>query len=508
MSKKRYQVLVVEDEPIIQMDTVNEIEDANLGFEVKWTAYNGEDALEIIETERPDVVFTDIKMPIMSGIELARHIREKDKDIPIVFLTSFSEFDYARQAVQFKVEEYLLKPLESEQLQEVLGRILEKLEHTREKEEREILFSKVHGIEEEHSLPFQFKEEEIALYLIQVGNQYHYDFSEEMLETVKQVWKKIEWEQWIQEICGSKKYWVIDEKTPNQKFLLIMHGKHSILNKKENFTERFGQKFREKLIGIPLHVAVCDKKISYQEIWTYSGKLRMLIKNAKVGSEILTLGEKMQSMDRTFMNSWRKRLKVDIENQNLSGIRQEFTEYLQYAEKNCFSQLQIEQDMITVYESMMENQRQDWEQAENEFLLEIRKENFQQESIQAEQSWNFIEEKYRNGNIIEDPTVSMKEIEDYIKKHYVENITVEQLAKKFHFHRSYLTRVFKKHAGESPINYLTQVRLEKAIELMKEREDLDIQSISNMVGYEDSHYFSRVFKNKLGKSPSEYRREV
>lgn len=508
MNKKKYKVMVVEDEPIIRRDTVSEIEDSELGFEVKWAAYNGEDALEIMKTERPDVVFTDIKMPIMSGIELARHIREKDSDIPIVFLTSFSEFDYARQAVQFKVEEYLLKPLESDQLREVLERIREKLEQTREKEEREVLFSKVHGTVEEHSLPFHYKDEEIALYLLQVGNQYHYDFPESMLDNVKQIWKRVEWEQWIQEICGSKKYWVIDEKTPNQKFLLIIHEKHPILDKKDNFAECFKRKFQKEMPEVPLHIAACDRKISYQEIWTYSGKLRMMIKNAKIGSEKLTLGEKTQNISGSFLNVWRKQLKVDIENQNLGGIRQEFKEYLQHAERNCFSQQQMEQDMIKIYESMMENQRQDWEEAENKFLLEIRKENFFQESITAEQSWNFMEEKYRDGNIIENPAVSIKEIEDYIRKHYIEDITVEQLAKKFHFHRSYLTKVFKKNIGESPINYLTQVRLEKAIELMKEREDLDIQSISDMVGYKDSHYFSRVFKNKLGKSPREYRKEV
>jgi two-component system response regulator YesN len=87
-------------------------------------ASNGEEALEIAESTRPDLVISDIKMPKMNGIELAEKLLEKYPEVKIIFLTAYSEFEYARQAVRLGVSDYLLKPFQDGELEGAIQRLL------------------------------------------------------------------------------------------------------------------------------------------------------------------------------------------------------------------------------------------------------------------------------------------------------------------------------------------------------------------------------------------------
>ena len=125
-----------------------------------------------------------------------------------------------------------------------------------------------------------------------------------------------------------------------------------------------------------------------------------------------------------------------------------------------------------------------------------------------EQIWDMLE-GYISFEFEEEKSETLVQwVESYIDKHYAEDITVEDLSRIFHFNGTYLTRVFKKHKGESPVKYIIGVRMNKAIELMKTQKDMDLKQIAELVGYVDSHYFSRIFKNRTGKTPSEYRSEL
>ncbi len=103
------------------------------------------------------------------------------------------------------------------------------------------------------------------------------------------------------------------------------------------------------------------------------------------------------------------------------------------------------------------------------------------------------------------PTIDLEKIKSYIHQHYSESITINGIANKFGIKRRYLTAVFQRYIGTSPIEYLTACRIHKAQELLL-LTDKQIIEISNSVGYVDNLYFSRVFKKKTGMSPTEYRK--
>ena len=287
MRKYEYQILIAEDEPIILEDTVFEIENADLGFHVKWTAYNGKDALEMIHEEKPDVIFTDIKMPLMSGLEFIENIRREYPELPVVLLTGFSQFDYAKQAIRFHVEDYLLKPLDTEELRTILTKIRKRLDSERKRNERSVVYSKVHGMESGHTMPFQYENDFFEAYLIQTGNLYHYDFQEEILEAIQSVWKKADWDKWMNELCRERMYWVIDEKKANQKILLLAQPRQRNTAERKQFAEKLQKKFMDECQAANVHIIMTEGKISYQDIRNVSGQLRELAESTKIGNEIM-----------------------------------------------------------------------------------------------------------------------------------------------------------------------------------------------------------------------------
>lgn len=116
-------VIVVEDEMLLANSLVKNIENANRDFKVVNSFYNGQSALASIPSSMPDVVFTDLKMPMMNGLELIRIISAKYPQIKTVIISGYNEFDYVREAFKYKSFDYLLKPVNQVELSDVLLRL-------------------------------------------------------------------------------------------------------------------------------------------------------------------------------------------------------------------------------------------------------------------------------------------------------------------------------------------------------------------------------------------------
>ena len=120
MDDNRYRVIIAEDENLIAKNIAKHIEAQNPNFKVAGIYSNGEDALEAIKEQPPAVVFTDISMPVMTGLEMAAEISRAMSHVKIVIITGYADFEYARQALHYGVTDYLLKPLDTEELSKVL----------------------------------------------------------------------------------------------------------------------------------------------------------------------------------------------------------------------------------------------------------------------------------------------------------------------------------------------------------------------------------------------------
>ena len=123
-----YRIILVDDEEEVRKSIIRKIDWQAVGFTVVGDAENGEDALEKIEALEPDVVLTDIRMPYMDGLTLAEKIRQRYPSMKIVIFSGYDDFDYAKRAIKLNVTEYILKPVNVEELTAILRRIQESLD--------------------------------------------------------------------------------------------------------------------------------------------------------------------------------------------------------------------------------------------------------------------------------------------------------------------------------------------------------------------------------------------
>ena len=124
---EKYSVLLVDDEEDVIQIIMKKMDWESMGFQIVGYAHNGVEALEMAEELQPDVVMTDIKMPYMDGLTLSRKLKELYRTVKIIIFSGFDEFEYAKEAIQIEVEEYILKPIDAGNLKEVFGRIHEKI---------------------------------------------------------------------------------------------------------------------------------------------------------------------------------------------------------------------------------------------------------------------------------------------------------------------------------------------------------------------------------------------
>lgn len=137
----KYKVILADDEEEVLQSIQRKLEWGKYRFEVVETFLNGSDVMEFLETQEADLVITDIRMPFMDGIEVAKRISERYPQIKVIILSGYGDFNYAKEAMSYHVSDYILKPVNAKEMEEVLRRAREELDRERE-EKKSIHFLK------------------------------------------------------------------------------------------------------------------------------------------------------------------------------------------------------------------------------------------------------------------------------------------------------------------------------------------------------------------------------
>ncbi len=128
MAERRFTFVVAEDEDRMREYLSRKTSELDRGFECAGTAADGEEAAELVERHLPDLLITDIKMPVLGGLELLDRIRRTNPELRILIVSGYSEFEYAQRAIELGVDDYIVKPVDVEKLREILRRIRIRLE--------------------------------------------------------------------------------------------------------------------------------------------------------------------------------------------------------------------------------------------------------------------------------------------------------------------------------------------------------------------------------------------
>ena len=530
-----YRIMLVDDEEEVRKAMIRQMDWEQLGFTVAGDAENGRDALEKLEQLEPDVVMTDIRMPYMDGLALTARIREKYPSVKILIFSGYDDFEYAQQAIKLHVTEYILKPVNSQELAEILQRIRISLDEEIEQRRnintlRENYLGSLPILREMFLNNLVSRTADVDTVVPKL-REYGIDIldARKWLAAVIHVEKMERSEDQVlsqhQELIPiSVKKLVEDHLKPYCRFAVFdsMEGITVIAavdqdNTQTGLINLLNDICREsrRLLEVTITVGVGHSCGTLQEISrSYQTAVDALGYRAIVGS-----GKTIYINDVEPVSRGKLQLDAKGEAELVSSIKFGPAELIGTVIQGLISRMddvrvharQYQVYMLSIVNCVIRLMQQyDLDMGEmfggqtpyGEILAGIRRrEEFAAWLIPVACRMNEALNRERDNTTRK----VILEAREYIQDNYSNpELSVEMLCRHLHMSPAYFSTLFKKETGQTYINYLTEVRLEKAVELLNTTED-KTYVIAQKVGYQEQNYFSYVFKKKYGISPTRYR---
>ena len=539
---KKTKIFLVEDEFVIRNGIKNIIEWEKEGYEFVGEASDGELAYPMILKERPDILITDIKMPFMDGLELSRLVRRELPDIKILILSGYNEFDYAKEAIKLGVTDYLLKPISSVRLLEALKEVCQLI--SQEKEEKELLKRYSEEMKEnmEHEKMKFFGQmisgELSAGNVIDAGRRYGMNlsaqmyvvilfkilppFQEQKLQEQRLSEKTVEACNMLDEITVKVPYaYSFQRGVDGWAFLLTAENEEEIQGKTEWFLEKLkgimqqcGEQKYFGGIGSPVS-RIGEVRTSFMEAdRAFAARFTHEL------NQIVSLKDLrgMQGEDRLEMSSFgeighsRELIEKFLNSGTIEEVESFSWAYLDEIPadnlKSTLMRQYITMDIYIVTMSFCEKMEISDEKLHKE-AEELK--NAMQRIHSLEEIRKYVVRLLSKAIEVRD-TVSGRRYSDIIlaaqeqiaKTYMSEKISLNTVAASVGMSPSYFSSVFSREVGRTFVEYLTEIRMEKAKELLM-CSPMKTSEIGYEVGYTDPHYFSYIFKKTQGCSPKDYR---
>ena len=540
-------IFLAEDEVIVRETIKRMIPWEELGFELVGEAADGEMALPLLIRQKPDLLITDIKMPFMDGLTLAKLAKKELPELKIVILSGYDDFNYAKQAISIGVEDYLLKPITKNALIERLSEIRSRYEHEKtQKEYYEKFQREMQAYEKNSSRDFfetlvcgsmdmmevYKKAEKLGLDIVaEAYNILIFTMnSEEDFSGQKEGYS--EWEAESLEMLED----FFSDNTSAMLFRCNIFSYGVLIKGQKESIEKTTKEYVEKIQGILnrkeskrewfLAVGQSVERLS-QIKKSYHTASRAFSQRYLYGENILYYDE-MEMMEHrsgqadTNDNAYLKKVDVNALNPAIlqkflsNGLQEETENFVKdyfYAigqepmESLVFRNyviLNVRFSVITFLKGLgCDTEGMEPENTE-EVLAESGK-NIESAIAYAEKMISQAIE-IRDQNSGNKNRSILKTAVDFIDEHYMdEDISLNTAANVANVSSNHFSALFSQNMGQTFIEYLTTLRMNKAKELLR-CTGMRSSEIAGEVGYKDAHYFSYLFKKTQGMTPSEYRK--
>lgn len=497
----KIRVIVVEDEPPIQRSICQKIEEINDNFEVVAAIDNGKDAIQYLKEHFVDVMFVDMNLPIVSGKELLEYTAVQNIRVMPVVLSGYTDFEYVKCALSNHAVDYLLKPLKNNELKLVLDKIEEKVRKQQFEEKVQDLEDAVNGLKTSHKYG---KNQDICstycMLLMSFGGGYGYLGGNE--RNYSEIFLSLKLEEKLAEVVPQENFWLVDGKNMNEKLIFIRKGSEPEVNRLNHFFQ--GLK-RSSLTLTAVYykeaVELADIFAVYRLLQKYTREHMIFLKDS-----VLVYGPEDLCSEFT---DWRKeidRLVHQCGNAGVNKIYEIFVQLLHLLTVRPITHKEAVRDikyfMSKLYRIQPGNREFFEVEEEIQFILEN---YYTEEEIQKEFCFLLRDIFGVAMSDSNDKAMLASKMKKYLDENFRTNITNQFLAERFGFVPSYLGSIFKTHYGMTPIDYVVKKRMDE-VKALLENSDMKIKDIAKGVGYEDSLYFSKVFKKVIGISPKEYAR--
>lgn len=503
-------VLIADDEKRIRIGLSKSIDWKNLGIQNILLAEDGLSALTLCEKEHPEIVITDIRMPGLNGLDLAKAASEKYSAKKVIILSGYSEFEYAQKAIRIGVEEYLLKPVKIEELSALLSKSVEQIklqmQTADESRQKKILASLESNLEKPLSLeeikglvyPERMKiPSEVSIVIINRDVIYGGNRKDVTIE-----WAKILDDH-------ETLLWEIEDGVV---FLEEIETRED----REQYHSKLRNWFREKNLlnvekeysmGVSERGFVKDIKALYPQA-VDALKHRMYL-----GPGMCLFYEQVPLVAECvhpYLHLNKAAIKECVEIIQTDLLKKQIELHFIYLkQKKCVDVNTVSELCVAIKNVVFEVMKE--KGVDIEGILSRNQELFQKQleftSIESYEAWIsdycfLLLHGFRDICGKKYSTIISKTV-DYINQHYMEDITLILIADEVKKSTSYFCSVFKKEMGVNFNEYLNQVRIRRAKELLKE-PDVVIYEVAEKTGFHDYKYFTKVFKKICGCSPSEY----
>ncbi|WP_099204972.1 response regulator transcription factor [Scatolibacter rhodanostii] len=482
--------LLVDDEENIRKGIASILKNSDLEMGKIYECENAEEALQVLQENEIHVIIADIRMPGINGLAFVREAAAQNKKMPpVIFLSGYAEFEYAAEAVRLQAFDYLLKPVDIQELVETVRQASNREMIMAEGLLYEVLSAKIQSVwmsqtEQAASEGYDFQqhaifENEFCLMIVKCAS-----IKNEMRFIENNQHKFSYSTPWIAMRFKSKLLVIFHPQ--NRQAILHQIGEENIINLSQTSVGTNVNHLKSLL----QEVLEVDKYHSIQDI----KQIKFSAIQERIQGEI---SSKDFSVLEDFRNQDEKKLKKAIENLLCEEAKK--TYFFDYFEK-------LEQEIYVKIISKYKMVCHEADVFEKDCILKYGIEVYQKKLIDFFEAVSETLSSYQNGK--NDYENKMKTIEKsilFIDENFNKNINMASVANYVGLNYYYFSNMFKKMVGQSFVDYLKMVRTNRAKQLLGD-SDLKISDISKKCGYEDAKQFSKIFKKLTGMSPKEYQR--
>ncbi len=526
-----YKIMLADDEGIV-IDSLKFIIEKNFPdiCQVE-SAKTGRKVIELAETFRPDIAVMDIQMPGINGIDAMKEIREINRSTIFIVMSAYDKFDYAKEAINLGVLEYLNKPVDQARIVDVLSRAMKQIDEEKERRSQDLLIKEkletvIPIIENNMIYTALFQDdydEEIDNFrnLLSIDKDFGFvivlEWGDNQSENhlTNAVGTGIKMQSYYKEIREVVKGFyecIIGSMMANRIIIYVPYGKNSleynerieIIEKTRTMIRKLRQyvdvKFRagigsivrlsecarsyeeaqralRKSEGSVAHVADLPIMVSYEDNYPIDQE-RRLFEMTEKGNE----NEALIAANRFF--GWM----VENYGDHIYDIKLKVLEFVLWAEHLAITEGGMEYHFLS---------RQD-------YLPQILALN----TLDEIQQWFVSKISAASRDVVQSKekqsSSSVERAKAYIEQRYNKDISLDEVSREVDISPYYFSKLFKEETGSNFIEYLTSLRINKAKQLIS-GSDMSMKEICTEVGYSDPNYFSRIFKKNVGVTPTEYK---
>lgn len=502
-------VAVIEDEKPIRQGLVNILSKISPDCEVIGSAADGKEGLKLLKEEHPDLILLDIQMPDMNGLEMLKLARECGIQTKVIILTAYSDFSYAKEAITQGIENYLLKPVNLQELQQTLKKIrkeliieqrgkyaltleqlfLEAIDGKLSKDTvTEQILKKEYGITATEKIcclslflgtDFEKEQKEVRCFLQEFSEHNQSEricwLEQESRETFLLFFYHVEQEETLRKRVKKSILPAFLVRTGNHGIFTwdFCHGVYAL----HEVAKRL-EKAREWNLIFGSGVLIECEKLNRIRIqpFVYPAEIEGKARHAVINSE----AEEFMAGYQLFMNY------CLLEVHDPKAIREACIRFA-YAVINTAKECGAVKDENLLTQSVMKAilKAVTWEEIMGQLMEVFTKIETREESKAA--------------------LPMVQRALAIVKECYADGITLDEIAHRMHVSEAYLSKVLKKETNMTFTEIMKRHRIDQVKKLLLDT-DLKLNQIAVMTGFSDPKYMSKVFKNDVGVLPNEYRR--